>query len=238
MMCLQLSRLAAGLVSLPQGRRYSAAGVPSAEHKAWTTSLAIAATALREARLNGQLKHSVILQAVEFVQRLHQRLEVAVEGDRSALGLREQHVALRLLDEVSHVAGNAVGQFGALRLIRRGLEAVTKVLLNGESVQVGKLCVCVHACVAWVPCSMCITIKAFHATCYEPRRPFPDVRNADCCVLSLACARSALWLPSVRRSMSWPCRCPLANQSLVLDARLHWVRHCPVLRAGLRSRCL
>jgi len=130
-----LSRLAAGLVSLPQGRRYSAAGVPSAEHKAWTTSLAIAATALREARLNGQLKHSVILQAVEFVQRLHQRLEVAVEGDRSALGLREQHVALRLLDEVSHVAGNAVGQFGALRLIRRGLEAVTKVLLNGESVQ-------------------------------------------------------------------------------------------------------
>jgi hypothetical protein len=124
--CSQLARLAAFLGGLPAGRRYSSAGEPVAEHVSWCTGLAIAARALQAA--SGEPGSTAIMQATEFVQRLRERLRAAVVGDASALGVREQHAALRLLEEVGRSAGSQAASLGLLELLTSGITALTQTL--------------------------------------------------------------------------------------------------------------
>ena len=66
---------------------------------------------------------------------LRERLRLAVVADNSALGLREQHAALRLLEVVGGIAGPQAQALGLLELIKLGLGAVTKTLLSTADVQ-------------------------------------------------------------------------------------------------------
>lgn len=103
---------------------------------AWCTGLAVAATALEKAgTASGDHTRR---QSLELVARFRTRLASAVAAKGTALAVREQHAALRLLHQVAQVAGGEAQSLELLELFTSGLQTVTELLLV-----VGDLQVCV-----------------------------------------------------------------------------------------------